>query len=54
MKSPISSLPDSWGGPFLWFENDRGNLELIRLADVTEAVKAASRVIREHLAEVTR
>lgn len=52
MKSPLSLLPESWGGPFMWFENERGNLELIRLAEVGEWVTRANDAIRAYLAEV--
>jgi hypothetical protein len=48
-EGQLSNLPKSWGGPFFWFRNDRGNLELIRLSDITESVRAANKVIREYL-----
>ncbi len=46
----ISSIP--YGGPYLWVRNDRGNLELVRLATVKEAVGRAAEIAREHLAAV--
>ena len=37
MPKPIlSSLPDAWGGPFIWHRNERGNLTLIPVSDLIE------------------
>lgn len=51
-EATVSRLPDEWGGPFMWFRNDRGNLELIAIAKVTDALREASEAIRAHLARV--
>lgn len=46
-KITLSNLPDSWGGPFIWSHNDRGNLELVRISDLTETTRKIAEALRE-------
>lgn len=46
----LSRLPDSWGGPFIWSRNERGNLELVRISDLTDSAHEVFEIIREQVA----
>ena len=49
-KITFSHLPESRGGPFIWSHNDRGNLDLTRISDLTDTMREVVEILRERVA----